>query len=122
VTKPGIYKGVVYMLTQETFICKYNECQFSPIEEEKICNIAAGDIVAKLEMVKACMDLVVKLAKWYALENGVLFSQMVRVGVFAIIKAAESFDGSGEKDFIDYAGQQIVKAMIQSSDADIKVI
>lgn len=94
---------------------KYKEIAFTSEEEEKICKIVADDVIAKLNIVKTCMNLAVKLASWYSQENGVQFSQMVRVGIMAIIKAAENFNTSEQINFIDYASQMIVKEMVKSS-------
>lgn len=90
---------------------KYEGISFSPEEEEAIHRIAEGDTVAKLKLVKACMDLVVKLANWYALENQKQFSQMVQIGILEVVRAAERFDASQPIEFIDYAAQEIIKAM-----------
>lgn len=103
------------MLSDIFITHKYKEIAFTSEEEEKICRIAKGDVLAKLNMVKTCMDLVVKLANWYSIENYVEFAQMVQVGIMAIIKAAESFNSSGQTNFIDYASQIVVKEMIKSS-------
>lgn len=91
---------------------KYNNISFSPEEEEPISKLASGDIIAKLELVKNCMDLVVKLANWFSSENELPFQQVLQAGVSAVIRAAESFDSSKKMSFIDYASQEIVKAMM----------
>ena len=36
----------------------YGKVSFSPEQEEAICRTVSDDIVAKLELVKTCMDLV----------------------------------------------------------------
>ncbi len=103
------------MLTEVLVAHKYKEIAFTAEEEEKICRITTGDVIAKLNMVKTCMNLVVKLANWYAIENGVQFQRMVKVGIMAIIKAAETFNSPEQTNFIDYASQMIVKEMMSSS-------
>ncbi len=103
------------MFTEIFVTHKYKEIAFTSEEEEKICRIATGDVIVKLNMVKTCMNLVVKLANWYSQENEVPFSRMVQVGIMAIIKAAENFDVSEQTNFIDYASQVIIKEMIKSS-------
>lgn len=103
------------MFAEVSATCKYKGIAFTSEEEEKICKIAEGDVLAKLNMVKTCMDLVIKLANWYSLENGIEFTKMIQVGVMAIIRAAETFDLSKQTNFIDYASQMIVKEMVKTS-------
>lgn len=103
------------MFTEVSVTYKYKGIAFTPEDEEKICKIATGDVLAKLNMVKTCMNLVVKLANWYSLENSVEFTQMIQVGIMAVIKAAETFNSSEQINFIDYASQTIIKEMIKSS-------
>ncbi len=103
------------MFTEISVTHKYKGIAFTPEDEEKICKIATGDVLAKLNMVKTCMNLVVKLANWYSLENCADFTQMIQVGIMAIIRAAETFNSSKQTNFIDYASQTIVKEMMKSS-------
>ena len=93
----------------------FGKVSFSPEQEEAICRIVSGDIVAKLELVKTCMDLVVKFANWYAFEYGTPFSQLVQIGVYTVVKAAERFYGSVDTSFTDYLSQELMKAMIAFS-------
>jgi DNA-directed RNA polymerase specialized sigma subunit len=96
----------------------YRDCgkvSFSPEQEEAICRIVSGDIVAKLELVKTCMDLVVKFANWYSFEYGTPFSQLVHIGVLTVIRTAEKFYGSENTNFNDYLSQEIMKAMMGSA-------
>lgn len=110
------------MFTEVFATCKYKGMAFTPEEEEKICKITTGDVLAKLNMVKTCMNLVVKLANWYSLENSVDFAQMIQVGIMAVIKAAETFNSSEQTNFIDYASQTIVKEMMKSSKSIHQII
>jgi DNA-directed RNA polymerase specialized sigma subunit len=93
----------------------YNKVSFSPEQEEAICRIVSGDNVAKLELVKTCMDLVVKFANWYSFEYGTSFSQLVQIGVLTVIRTAEKFYGSENTDFNNYLSQEIMKAMMVSA-------
>jgi len=93
----------------------YSKVSFSPEQEEAICRIVSGDIIAKLELVKTCMDLVVKFANWYSFEYGTPFSQLVQIGVLTVIRTAEKFYGSENTNFNDYLSQEIMKAMMGSA-------
>ncbi len=93
----------------------YSKVSFSPEQEEAICRIVSGDTVAKLELVKTCMDLVVKFANWYSFEYGASFSQLVQIGVLTVIRTAEKFYGSENTDFNNYLSQEIMKAMMGSA-------
>jgi DNA-directed RNA polymerase specialized sigma subunit len=93
----------------------YRKISFSPEQEEAICRTVSDDVVARLELVKTCMDLVVKLANWYALESGMPFSRLVQVGVIAVVRSAERYCDSEKTSFVDYLSQELMKAMMESS-------
>lgn len=97
---------------------EYPKYKFSAEEEQKLLKMMNGDILQRLEMVKTCMDLVVKMARWFALENGVDFSEMVRTGIQAIIKFAETYDSSKCGSFGDYIAQKIATEMIKASSSN----
>jgi len=52
----------------------------------------AEDILAKLELVKSNMAMIVELSNWYSLETGNSFSQMLRIGIMSVIESAKSFN------------------------------
>lgn len=94
---------------------EYSDISFSPEQEESICKKVSGDALVRLEFVKTCIELIVKLAKWYSFENGVPFSQLVQIGVMAVIRASDSFNISEKIGFVDYLSHEIMKAMIEYS-------
>jgi len=101
------------------YTCKdYNKVSFSPEQEEAICGISAKDSISKLELVKTCMDIVIKLAKWYSTESGIPFDQLVQAGVLAVVRSAGNFCNSEESNFNDYISQEIMKAMINLSKSE----
>lgn len=93
----------------------YGKISFSPEQEEAICRKVSGDVIARLELVKTCMDLVIKFANWYALENGMPFSKLVQIGVLTVVKSAERYCSSEKISFADYLSQELMKAMMESS-------
>lgn len=98
------------------YTCKdYNKISFSPEQEEAICRISAQDSVSKLELVKTCMDIVIKLARWYSTESGIPLDQLVQTGILTVVKSAGNFCNSEEDSFNDYISQEIMKAMINLS-------
>ena len=90
----------------------YRKISFSPEQEEAICRTVSSDVVARLELVKTCMDLVVKFANWYALESGMPFSKLIQIGVITVVKSAERYGGSEKTNFVDYLSQELLKAMM----------
>lgn len=94
---------------------EYAEITFSPEQEEKICSKISDDSILKLELVKTCIDLIIKLARWYSVENSVPFPQLVQIGIMAVAKSAESFCGLENVSFIDYISGEVMKAMIRYS-------
>lgn len=98
------------------YTCKdYNKISFSPEQEEAICQISAQDSMSKLELVKTCMDIVIKLARWYSTESGLPFDQLVQTGILTVVKSARNFSKSDEVSFNDYISQEIMKAMMNLS-------
>jgi len=95
----------------------YTEISFSPEQEEKICSRASGDVMMKLELVKICIDMIVKLASWYSLENGTPFSQLIQIGIFAVAKASENYCNSENISFVDYLCNEVMRAMIEYSES-----
>jgi len=94
---------------------EYTEITFSPEQEERICSRISGDTVVKLDLVKTCIELIIKLARWYSVENSVPFPQLVQIGILAIVKAAEDFCSSDDVGFIDYLCGEVMRAMIKYS-------
>jgi len=80
-------------------------------ETELILRASAGDIEAKLRLVKMHLDLVVEIAAVYASQTGKPFSQMIQAGASAVIRAAYEFHGSQQIGFVEYLRYEIVKAM-----------
>ncbi len=78
---------------------------------ELIFRASAGDIEAKLQLVKMHLDLVVEIAAEYTSQTGRPFSQMVQAGTSAVIRAADGFHGSQQLAFVDYLRYEIAKAM-----------
>ena len=95
----------------------YTEISFSPEQEEKICSRVSGDVILKLELVKNCVEMIVKLAKWYSLENGVPLSQLIQIGVLAVVRAAENFCNSEDISFVDYLCNEVMRAMMEHSES-----
>ncbi len=91
----------------------YGGVSFMPgVEEAELLRRAwSGDVEARLELVKEHLDLVVEFAAGYASETGKPFSQMVKVGALAIIRAADDFHESQQMDFGDYVRSHITRAM-----------
>ena len=80
-------------------------------EKKLISRAAAGDIEAKLQLVKDYLDLVVEFAAGYSSETGKPFSQMVQVGASAVIKAADNFHRSQQVKFADHLRLELTRAM-----------
>lgn len=83
-------------------------------EEEKtelLYKAASGDVEAKLQLVKEHLDLVVEVAAGYASETGRPFSQMVRAGTSAVIKAARTFHHPQQMGFADHVRQEVIRAI-----------
>ena len=78
---------------------------------ELVFKAVTGDVMARLELAKANLDLVSELAAHYAAETEIPFSQMARAGTLALVKAVNSFDESQDIEFADYARQEIVRVM-----------
>jgi DNA-directed RNA polymerase sigma subunit (sigma70/sigma32) len=91
------YRGVSFMLEEE--------------RTELLYRVASGDVEAKLQLVKEYLDLVVELAAGYASETGRPFSQMVKAGTLAVIKAANSFDYPQGIGFADHMRLQVIRAI-----------
>lgn len=92
------------------------ECRGVPLmrgvdETELIFRASAGDIEAKLQLVKMHLDLVVQIAAVYASQTGRPFSQMVQAGTSAVIRAADEFHELHQVAFVDYLRYEIAKAM-----------
>lgn len=94
---------------------EYTEITFSPEQEERICRSISGDSIVKLELVKTCIELIIKLARWYSVENSVPFPQLVQIGIHAVVKGAEDFCNSGDAGFVDYLCGEVMRAMIKYS-------
>lgn len=90
-----------------------NYVLFSPEQEEIIYKKASDNISPKESLIKTCMDIVLKMAHWYALENGKSFLQMLKIGELAVIKAIEKYDNSMRMGFINYISYEILKAMME---------
>ena len=80
-------------------------------ETELIFRASAGDIEAKLQLVKMHLDLVVQIAAAYTSQTGRPFSQMVQAGASAVIRAADGFHESQQIGFVEYLRYEIAKAM-----------
>lgn len=80
-------------------------------ERELISRAAAGDVEAKLQLVKTHLDLVVEFAAGYSSETGKPFSQMVQVGASTVIKAADNFHRSQQDEFADHLRLELTRAM-----------
>jgi len=48
----------------------------------------AEDILAKLELVKSNLAMIIELSNWYAVETGNSFSQMLKIGIMSVIESA----------------------------------
>jgi DNA-directed RNA polymerase specialized sigma subunit len=102
------------------YICRdYDKVSFSPEQEEAICKVVPKDAIARLELVKTCMELVVKFANWHASESGKPFNQLVQSGILAVVKSAENYCNSEKSSFSDYISQEIMRAMSDSSKPDL---
>lgn len=80
-------------------------------ETELIFRVSAGDIEAKLQLVKMHLDLVIETAAAYTSQTGRPFSQMIQAGASAVIRAADGFHASQQIAFVDYLRYEIAKAM-----------
>jgi DNA-directed RNA polymerase sigma subunit (sigma70/sigma32) len=80
-------------------------------ETELIFRVSAGDIEAKLQLVKMHLDLVVEIAAAYTSQTGRPFSQMIQAGTSAVIRAADEFHGSQQIGFVEHLRYEIAKAM-----------
>lgn len=92
---------------------EYGSVSFSSEEEKLICSSISGDVLAKVELVKSCIDIVLRSARWYSMETGKPISQNIQTGILAVVKAAETFHHSQHIKFIDYVSQEVIKAMAQ---------
>jgi len=102
------------------YICRdYNKVSFSPEQEEMICKVVPKDAIARLELVKTCMEIVVKFANWYASESGVPFNQLVQAGISAVVRSAQNFNKSKECSFTDYISKEIMRSMSSLSKPDL---
>jgi len=88
---------------------------FSSEQEEMIYKKASDNISSKESLIKTYIDLVAKMAHWYALENGKSFAQMLKIGEMAVIKAIERFNNSMQIGFANYVSHEILKAMMEES-------
>jgi DNA-directed RNA polymerase sigma subunit (sigma70/sigma32) len=80
-------------------------------ETELIFRASAGDIEAKLQLVKMHLDLVVEMAAAYTSQTGRSFSQMIQAGASAVIRAADEFQGSQQIAFVEHLRYEIAKTM-----------
>lgn len=89
------------------------ECKGIPImlKEKVLCRACLNSTEAKLQFVKAYLSLVVEIATIYASKNEKAFSQMVKIGTLAILRAADNFPNSQAVEFDEYARLCICKAM-----------
>ncbi len=96
---------------------KYSGIPFMQGEEEieLLRRVCLGDAEAKLQLVKAYLSLVVELAAGYASKTGIPFSQMVKAGTMAVIKAADDFHCSQEIEFNDHMILYVTRAMEEIS-------
>ncbi len=96
---------------------KYSEVPFMQGKEETelLRRVCLGDAEARLQLVKAYLNLVVELAAGCASKTGIPFSQMVKVGTTAVIKAADDFQCSQEIEFSDHMILHVTRAMEEIS-------
>ncbi len=92
---------------------KYSGVSFMQgIEETELLRRAClGDAEARLQLVKEYLNLVVELAAEYTSKTGIPFSQMVKVGTTAVIKAADDFHCSQEIEFSDHMILHVTRTM-----------
>lgn len=97
---------------------KYGETSYnyrSMEEAELIGRAAAGEIEAKLELVRQHLDLVVEIAVAYASQTGRPFSQLIQAGASAVIRAADEaadeIDWSQESGFVEFLRRRLVETM-----------
>lgn len=84
-------------------------------EIELLRRACLGDAEARLQLVKEYLNLVVELAAGCASKTGRPFSQMVKTGTTAVIKAADDFHCSQESEFSDHVILRVTKAMEEIS-------
>ena len=95
------YRGVSFMQGKE--------------ETELLRRACLGDAEARLQLVKQHLNLVVEFAAGYAAKTGRPFSQMVKAGTIAVIKAADDFHCSQEIEFSDHVMLHVTRAMEEIS-------
>jgi DNA-directed RNA polymerase specialized sigma subunit len=89
-----------------------NAALMSDIEDQELlCRAASGHVEAKLQLVKKYLDLVIELAASHTLGTERQFPKMVRVGVSALIEAANSFQNSYQIGFANHVRYEVDKAM-----------
>lgn len=92
-----------------------NAAFMSDIEDrELLCRAASGDVEAKLQLVKKYLGLVIELAASHTLGTERQFPEMVRVGISALIEAANGFHHSHQTEFADHVRYEIEKAMARN--------
>ena len=84
-------------------------------EMELLRKVCLGDAEARLQLVKLYLNLVVELAAGYAAKTSTPFSQMVKAGTRAVIKAADDFQCSQEIEFSDHVIIHVTRAMEEIS-------
>jgi len=99
-------------VTDELMAYNYNQSLFSFTDEPK--KSTSVDILEKLKFVKAHVDLVINLATWYSIETNRPFSQMLKVGISAVIKSAKTYRDH-QIEFSEYLRKEISDAMAKSS-------
>jgi hypothetical protein len=72
------------------------------------------DILEKLKIVKANMDLIINLAAWYSIETNKPFSQMLRIGISSVIKSAKAYRDP-QIEFGEYLKKEISFSMSKLS-------
>lgn len=104
------------MITEvaKPYMCQiYKSISFSSEQEEMIQRIAFDYTLSKEFLIKKCLDLVTKMAYWYARENNKPLMQMLEIGKTAALNATRQFNNSGQIDFMSFVSQEILKAMIE---------
>jgi hypothetical protein len=72
------------------------------------------DVLEKLKIVKANMDLIINLAAWYSIETNKPFSQMLRIGISSVIKSVKVYRDY-QIEFSEYLKKEISSSMSKSS-------
>ncbi len=96
---------------------KYDGVSFMQRKEEieLLRRVCLGDAEARLQLVKMHLNLVVELGAGYATKTGMPFSQMVKAGTLAVIKAADDFHCSQEIEFSDHVILHVTRVMEEIS-------